>query len=231
MQLSTRQPLTSHSASQSFLREKVSHSFYFLVTYQHEVFKEAIRFLIKDQFPDAHVVFVKRQQDLFIQLSAHSFDILCLDIDIDEREYSPHWVSELKESQPALKIMILSDLDERIYRGTYLQAGASGFLSKRSQTEQVMDMMNRLLNHQEDAQETAFTFLQDSHASIHPLDKLSAREREIVQWLVKGYSLIAISKFLDLNETTISTYKQRIFKKTGVSSLPDLIYLYHRYAH
>lgn len=53
--------------------------------------------------------------------------------------------------------------------------------------------------------------------------KFSSREKEIVNLLMRSYSVSQISKELSLKMSTISTYKNRIHKKTNTNNLVQLI--------
>ena len=58
---------------------------------------------------------------------------------------------------------------------------------------------------------------------IQSKSKFSAREMQCANLLMKGYSIGQISKELSLEMNTISTYKQRLHKKTNTSNLVQLI--------
>ena len=58
---------------------------------------------------------------------------------------------------------------------------------------------------------------------VNPIEHLSAREIEIARLLVKGYGNLEISNALDIQKTTVSTYKKRIFEKLQIDNLAALI--------
>jgi DNA-binding NarL/FixJ family response regulator len=53
--------------------------------------------------------------------------------------------------------------------------------------------------------------------------KLSNREIEVLRYLSDGKKNNEISKILNLNEKTISTYKLRLLQKLNVTNLVDLV--------
>ena len=53
--------------------------------------------------------------------------------------------------------------------------------------------------------------------------KLSNREIEVLRYLSDGKKNNEISKLLNLNEKTISTYKLRLLQKLNVTNLVDLV--------
>lgn len=58
---------------------------------------------------------------------------------------------------------------------------------------------------------------------IQNKSKFSEREMQCANLLMKGYSIGQISKELSLKANTISTYKQRLHKKTNTTNLVQLI--------
>lgn len=58
------------------------------------------------------------------------------------------------------------------------------------------------------------------------LDQLSAREKEILKYLVEGKTSQEISKILYLSKNTIDTHRRNILEKTGLKSTYELIRYY-----
>jgi DNA-binding NarL/FixJ family response regulator len=59
----------------------------------------------------------------------------------------------------------------------------------------------------------------------NPFERLSAKERLIAQYYLKGYSSTEIKKILCLHASTIGTFKTRLFEKLKIKSLIDLFEL------
>lgn len=53
-------------------------------------------------------------------------------------------------------------------------------------------------------------------------DKLTRREKEVLDFMLKGIQIKDICKILDLKSNTISTYKKSIFLKTGTKNVIEL---------
>jgi DNA-binding NarL/FixJ family response regulator len=58
-----------------------------------------------------------------------------------------------------------------------------------------------------------------------PFDALSSRELEVAMMLVRGQPLTMIGERLSLSPKTVSTYKQRLMEKLGVSHVIGLAHL------
>jgi DNA-binding NarL/FixJ family response regulator len=56
-----------------------------------------------------------------------------------------------------------------------------------------------------------------------PLDRLSPREKEVLQLVVEGKSSAEIATDLSLSVKTVETYRSRIFQKLEIDDLPSLV--------
>jgi DNA-binding NarL/FixJ family response regulator len=56
-----------------------------------------------------------------------------------------------------------------------------------------------------------------------PLDRLSPREKEVLQLVVEGKSSAEIAATLSLSIKTVETYRSRIFQKLDIDDLPSLV--------
>ena len=59
--------------------------------------------------------------------------------------------------------------------------------------------------------------------SSSPLDRLSARERDVLRAIVAGSTSLDIARHLCLSRKTVDTYRSRIMVKLGVSNRSALI--------
>lgn len=59
------------------------------------------------------------------------------------------------------------------------------------------------------------------HAS--PLERLSARERQVLQLVVEGRSSAEIAKVVFLSRKGVETHRSRLMKKLGVADVPALV--------
>ncbi len=56
-----------------------------------------------------------------------------------------------------------------------------------------------------------------------PLERLSTRERQIMQMVVEGKSSVEIADILALSPKTVETYRSRLMTKLGIKDLPALV--------
>jgi DNA-binding CsgD family transcriptional regulator len=75
------------------------------------------------------------------------------------------------------------------------------------------ELLNALLSHQ------------NGSAPGLRTEKLSVREREVLQLVVEGKSSVEIAELLGLSASTVDTYRSRLMQKLQVTNLPDLVRL------
>lgn len=160
-----------------------------------------------------------------------SVDIMVLDVSFPEGN-SLTLLSEIKKAQPDCKVMIFSALEEEIHAIHYYHAGAQAYLNKLSDEEQIKKALLALVKDggylSETVKELIFTTNRNGKP-LNPIDHLSERELEVARLMVKGLGNLEISNVLNLQKTTVSTYKKRIFEKLQIDHLAALIELFVYY--
>lgn len=138
----------------------------------------------------------------------------------------------IQELAPEVKVIILSILgtSEHVFRA--LKAGAKGYLLKESAGREVMEAVlavcagNRYLS--QPITNTLVEDYIDTRGQVeeqNPLASLSAREREVLKYVVEGKTSAEIAEKLFLSPKTVESYRSRLMHKLGVRDLPSLIKL------
>ncbi len=132
----------------------------------------------------------------------------------------------LKNEYPDIKALIFSGEPEEVYGINVIKAGAFGFVSK---TVNIITINEALMKVHEGGiylsneltQQLAFGNRVNKSGAFYK--KLSTRESEVLKLLTIGRKNKEISKELDINEKTVSTYKARLMRKLKVTNLVDLV--------
>ncbi len=111
-----------------------------------------------------------------------------------------------------------------------MQAGAQGYLLKESAGQEVVKAVHTVFSGRRYTSERITESVIDSYVhqrksdfAKSPLDRLSSREREILQLVVEGKSSSEIANTIYLSPKTIETYRSRLMQKLGVSDIPGLV--------
>jgi len=128
---------------------------------------------------------------------------------------------------PSVGIVMISQQSslEFVYRA--LRAGARGFVSKAAAASDLECAIRCVRAGQrylsEGITESLLDRYQLDHMGKTPFDRLSARERQILQFIAEGRSSAAVARMLALSPKTIDTYRSRIMEKLGIAEMPALI--------
>ncbi|WP_395062662.1 LuxR C-terminal-related transcriptional regulator [Flavobacterium sp.] len=152
-------------------------------------------------------------------------NVLIIDLELDGLK-SIYELKAIIKSFPNTKVLVFTSLNEQIYAPNAIKAGVSGFVHKSSKLETLGTTIIRV--HQgiimmSDAIKKNLALIAKQNKSERLYRKLSNREIEVLRYLCDGKKNNEISKVLELNEKTISTYKLRLLQKLNVTNLVDLV--------
>ena len=133
----------------------------------------------------------------------------------------------LLAKDPSARILALSAHEDTSHPKRALQAGAMGYLSKRSAPEVLIDAIRSVSRGKRylDAQIAQRIAVQDLSGDGSPLEKLSAREFEVFIQLARGQSVLQISEALNLSGSTVGTHLYKIKQKLGLSNQSEMTLL------
>jgi two-component system, NarL family, invasion response regulator UvrY len=136
-------------------------------------------------------------------------------------------IKRLMAKDAKARILALSAHEDTSHPKRALQAGALGYLSKRSAPEVLIDAIRAIAKGQRylDAQIAQRMAVQDIHGDKGPMDKLSPREFEVFLQLARGQSVAQISETLTLSTSTIGTHLYNIKQKLGLVNQAEMTLL------
>jgi len=201
-----------------------------LLVDDHSVVRHGVSVLLKKAFDGVTVTHADSFEDLLTKLSEKQ-DLLFLDINLPGGN-STKMVEEIRSSHPNLLIMMFSAYDESRYALRYIHAGANGFLNKYSKDEEIIKAVKSILETGKYVSDVVKEIILENallKKPINPLEKLSDREIEVAELLVNGDGNLEISNKLNIQMSTVSTFKTRIFDKLGINNIVKLIEILNVY--
>ena len=138
--------------------------------------------------------------------------------------------AQITEKDATIRVVILSmhDTSEHIFQA--LKAGAKGYLIKESAGKEVVAAVRAVFNGQrylsqriKEKMINDYILNRQQLPPQSPLEKLSDRERQILQLVVEGKSSAQVAKVLFISPKTVETYRSRLMQKLGVKDLPGLV--------
>ncbi|HMA90628.1 MAG TPA: response regulator transcription factor [Burkholderiales bacterium] len=156
---------------------------------------------------------------------ANDYDLALLDMSMPGVS-GIELIRRLRLEKPALRILVLSMHGEQQYAARALKAGAAGYLTKDSASEQLVGAIRKVAAGglyitaaaaESLVSETAAGGAAAPHAS------LSDREFEIFRLLAGGHGPTEIAERLHVSVKTVSTHKARILQKMNLDSTAALV--------
>jgi len=196
-----------------------------LVADDHAVVRDGLTILLQ-QSADIRVVGEAADGREAVQLAQElNPDVVIMDITMREMN-GVEATRLLRDKCPATRVVMLSmhSNSEHVFRA--FEAGATGFVLKESTGEEVAVAVRaahagqRYLSRALAALEP---IVQSRSGRASPLDRLSARERHVLQLVAEGRSSAAIAATMSLSPKTIETYRGRLMKKLGVKNVAGLV--------
>lgn len=198
-----------------------------IIADEYSVVRHGLSLILHGEFKNANILHSDNYEDLALKLKDDELDIIFLDIDFPvSRGNFINTIEKIKSKNPNLMILIFSNYDETQYALRYIHAGANGFLSKKSSDSEIIKAVRSLMETRKyisDAVKEKILERALLKTPINPIESLSEREVEVAKLLVSGSGNLEISNKLNIQMTTVSTVKNRIFEKLNVSNVVKLV--------
>jgi two-component system, NarL family, invasion response regulator UvrY len=197
-----------------------------LIADDHPLFREGLKHILAG-CPDFTVAGeASNGQEVFEKVWKNEYDMVLLDIAMPGTP-GLEVLKRLKNEKPKLPILVLSMYPEEQYAVRVIKAGASGYLTKQSASEELITAIRRISGGRKYITSSIAERLADDiePAAEKPLhDSLSDRELEVFRMIAAGKTTIQMAEGLFLSVKTISTYRSRILEKMQVKTNAELIH-------
>jgi DNA-binding NarL/FixJ family response regulator len=195
-----------------------------LLADDHALLRGSLKQLLEDTNFVQVVAQAGEYSEIMKAMGAHDVDLAILDISMPGKN-GVDIVKILKDKYPALKILMLSMHPEDQYAVRCLKAGASGYLTKNTAPEKLVDAIQviaagRKYITPELAESLASHLTEDSEKPLHAM--LSDREFQTIRMIASGKKLSEIADELSLSPKTVSVYRARILEKMRMKTNGEL---------
>lgn len=115
-----------------------------LLADDHDVIRRGLRQILLDQYPSALIEEAVNGEDLVKKALLGEWDLIISDISMPVMS-GLDALKRVKERFPLLPVLLLSTPSEEQYTARILDAGASGYLSKDSAPENLINAVQQIL--------------------------------------------------------------------------------------
>lgn len=194
----------------------------------HKIVREGLKMVLAD---DPHLQIVAEADtgpgvlDAVQQLQGpQGIDVVLLDIAMPGMD-GLDVLQALRRDWPGLPVLMLSTYPEKQYAVRCIQLGASGYLNKSTDPDDLMAALRRVAAggmHVTPATAEALASLVSQGRTKSGIELLSHREHQVYLLLTQGHTVTEIGAQLSLAPNTVSTYRARILEKTGTKNDVEL---------
>jgi two-component system invasion response regulator UvrY len=195
-----------------------------LIADDHTIVRDGLKMILSEH-PDLKIISEAASgNEVLHYVMDHDVDVIILDISMPGQN-GLDTLKQIKVLKPHIPVLILSMYPEEQYAARVIRAGASGYLTKESATQELVLAIRKVLHGGRYITATLAEILAEEYAHnsqdfIH--SSLSDREFQILCLIGSGKSVSTISEELHLSVKTVSTYRMRIIEKTGLKNNAEI---------
>jgi len=163
--------------------------------------------------------------ELLQRLGTKKTDVLILDITLPEKN-GFEVLKTVRKFDPSIKVIFFTMHLELPYYEKAIELGADAYVTKDRAPEFLEEALNTVMDGKKFFNLEKLEMFEKGGLSQVPkeeLEKLSKREQEVLQAIVDGKSLTALSKELGLSVKTVSSHRLRLLEKLGLASNAELV--------
>ena len=197
-----------------------------LIVDDHLIVREGIKRIINDVH-DMHIVGEASNGNEAMELIfRNTYDIILMDISMPELN-GLQTLKLIRKHNNKLPVLMLSMHSEEQYAMRSIKAGASGYITKETATDQLVTAIRKInAGRKYISKEVAELLITDLYHEDDkdPHENLSDREFEILKMIARGQTIKDIATSLIISPKTVSTYRGRILEKLNIKNTSDLIH-------
>jgi DNA-binding NarL/FixJ family response regulator len=202
----------------------------------YKIMRDGIKFLLSQ---DEELVIAGSSNEpllFFEYLKTNEIDVLVLDIFLDSMDEIKTLngfdiCAKVREEFPHVKVLAHSVYSDAEKVAKMINAGASGFVSKKAGYEELIFAIKRVYaGHRYISTEAAKNlknlnrFLAGMEETLKTENEfLTSREMEVLELLAKGYSTREIASTLFITEKTVETHRKNMVEKVRVKNTVELV--------
>jgi len=206
-----------------------------LIVDDHAILRDGIRSLLDRQEGITVVGEAENGREAVEKVGLLHPDITLMDVAMPEMN-GLEATQIIKEKYPEVKVLILTQHDNREYIRPLLMAGASGYVLKRSGGREVVSAIRQVFEQGAYleagvARHVLDEYTQSDEPPSQDVPNLTTREREVLMLVVEGKSNKEAARILNISPKTVSVHRTNIMTKLNVHNSVELIRYVQKNSH
>jgi two-component system, NarL family, invasion response regulator UvrY len=191
----------------------------------HSIVRAGLRRIVEESGDMEVIAEASDGKEALLQIQKEQPDVAVIDISmpgLDGLEVT----AQLHAGYPKLPVIILTMHEEEQYVIRAIEAGAMGYITKRSVPEQLVNAIRKVHagSRYLSAEATDLLALRVARGAQgqSPLDSLSTRELQVLRRLAMGHTNREIASAYGISIKTVDTYRFRLLKKLNLRNNAEL---------
>ena len=139
-------------------------------------------------------------------------------------------IRRIRKEFPRMKILVLTQYDDKEHVFPAIQAGANGFVSKTSASSELTAGIRAVCTGESYlSPSVARLFVEDyqqlatAEERTDPYEQLTDRERDVLKLIVEGHKTREIAELLSITPKTVEGHRTSLMRKLGIHSTLELV--------
>ncbi|ASU36527.1 response regulator transcription factor [Mucilaginibacter xinganensis] len=194
----------------------------------HKIFRNGLKATLEDCADFDLVLEASNGKQLMGMLNDVTPDVILMDIKMPEMD-GIQTTTAVKQKYKNIKVLALSMFNEDKYIVDMMKAGASGYLLKNAEPEEIIEAISTVYNKDYYFNEhLSITLIKQLAGNNQPgstqsLADFNEREIEVLRLVCQEYSNQEIADKICLSIRTVEGYRARLFEKTRSKNLVGLV--------
>ena len=196
-----------------------------LIADDHPVFRAGVRQILSETIDMVVAGEVNNGWDAVERARSRDCDVILLDISMPGKD-GMEVLRNIKDERLGIPVLVLSMHPEEQYAVQALKAGAAGYLTKESASDELITAIRKVSSGRKHISaslgEKLASYVQNDRNEL-PHKVLSHREYQVMRLIASGKKPTEIAQELSLSVKTVSTYRIRVLNKLEMTSNAQLV--------
>jgi DNA-binding NarL/FixJ family response regulator len=185
-----------------------------LLADDHLMISKGLRKYLEMDFGYRNICSVTSCHEIMNELKKKTYTHLVLDLGLSDGS-ALEILPNIKMLHKTLNILVYSGKPASAYERGLRQYGIDNFLSKEASEEDTFLVLSRFFHGEREKK-------QYKESAANPFSRITAREMEILSYMLQGKGTVDIATTLNIKKNSVSGLKGRIFEKTRTKNLTEL---------
>lgn len=196
-----------------------------LIADDHGLVRDGLRMLLKDIDGVAVVGEAENGREAVKQTQKLKPDIILMDIAMSELN-GLEATMQIKQDNDAVQVIMVSMYSSDEFVRQALKAGALGYLLKNASSKELEEAIRAVSQGSIYLTPSVSKVLTDyvrDPGKGSPTERLTSRQREVLQLIAEGFTTPQIALKLHLSESTVEKHRINLMKELDIHNIPDLV--------